>query len=372
MTELKRLNVSLTKHGAHKVAQLLTMYDKDKVVDHSWGKVPGINIERAQTLKTLAADRSGRVPALWNEARARGSETVNALVLLAIIFSHHQLISAMKLSTNKGHYVGRVNRRDLPGDKAFTNFAGDIEELGFSTAHATSYIDFDLHRIFQIPGLNELARELLREKLRAARWDEKRDIIDEATSLGFHEVLSVPEAQFRRWLESGASIPVDLDEEDAAFFFDGDDTPHDGTFEFRPGHRPKKTGKVKVKGTASEKEATLLHNAMQTSLYDALVKQHGKTCVAAENPTGHGTSVDLVVKTDAFCWFYEIKTAKSVKACIRQAIPQLLEYAYWSKKKPAVDRLIIVGPKKITKEATAYLQFLNATFGLKISYEHHP
>lgn len=36
-----RLNVSLTKHGAHKVALLLRKYGKDDVLDHAEGKERG-------------------------------------------------------------------------------------------------------------------------------------------------------------------------------------------------------------------------------------------------------------------------------------------------------------------------------------------
>jgi len=96
MIDVTKLSVSLTKHGAYKVALLLRDYDKDQVLKHLSDSVAGINIESAQAKKTLAADQHGKLPDFWNEARARGSETIDATVLLAIIVSHQNLIAAMR------------------------------------------------------------------------------------------------------------------------------------------------------------------------------------------------------------------------------------------------------------------------------------
>lgn len=372
MTDLSRLSVSLTKHGAHKIAYLLRHYDKDEVLEHLSGSIEGVNIERAQALKTLAFS-DGVVPAFWNLARDRGSETLDALTLIAVIFSHHALIGAMREAANKKRYMGRITLppRGTPLRKAYTNFAHIIEELGFSTEHSAEHVDFDLHKIFQVPRLNELVALLLTTKLKAAGWSAKNELVDEAVALGFHEVFAVSEPQFRAWLTTGdlAEIGIDEEAEEADFFFNADDEPTAGKFVFRPGHNAKKTGSVLVQAPKKAKQAELLHNAIQNKLFDLLVQKYGKSCVGTENLTGHGTSIDLVVKTDKFCWFYEIKSARSVKACIRQAIPQLLEYAYWDAAKGKADALIIVGPKPITKQAEAYLAFLRKEFGLNLTYE---
>jgi hypothetical protein len=97
------------------------------------------------------------------------------------------------------------------------------------------------------------------------------------------------------------------------------------------------------------------------------VRKHGVSCVGTEVPTGHGTSIDLVLKTSKLCVFYEIKVAKTVKACIRQAIPQLLEYAYWGPDTIA-DELHIASKFELTKEAKEYLEYLRETFGLPLHY----
>lgn len=66
------------------------------------------------------------------------------------------------------------------------------------------------------------------------------------------------------------------------------------------------------------------------------------------------TSIDLVVWKPAGFVFYEIKISKSLRKCLREAIPQLLEYAFW----PSADRateLVVVSPNKPTKDAKDYL-----------------
>lgn len=372
MTNLRKLYVSLTKHGAHKIAALLKKYEIDDVLNHLSDSEPGINIELAQAKKNLSANSSGKVPALWSKAKQQGSEAVDALVLVAIIFSHHDLISAMKASTGKRPFSGRIIRGKHIDGKAFTNIAHIIEELGYSTEHSSEHVDYDLHKLFRINSLNKLVTELLALKLEAAGWSKKNSIVDESVALGFHEVFSVTSAQFKTWLSRGvlgkAEVSTEaLDELD--FFFKADDKTPLKPFIFQPGHNSKKTGTISLKPSRKESIATLLHNEIQNSLFAKLMQQYGKDSVATEHDTGQGTSIDVVVKTDTFCWFYEIKTADSVKACIRQALPQLLEYAYWHGADDRADRLIIVSPHPLTKEAETYLSFLRRKFHLEIYYE---
>ena len=56
---LSKLRVSLTKHGAHKVATLLRAFPKDQVLDNTQGTHDAIRIDRAQAVKNLSADYCG-------------------------------------------------------------------------------------------------------------------------------------------------------------------------------------------------------------------------------------------------------------------------------------------------------------------------
>ena len=79
--------------------------------------------------------------------------------------------------------------------------------------------------------------------------------------------------------------------------------------------------------------------------------------------------VDAVVRRLDEYWFYEIKTDSSPRACIREAIGQLLEYAFWPGGREAC-RLIVVGESPLDEDSKKYLRQLRDRFALPIYYEH--
>jgi len=367
MTDLSKLSVSLTKHGAHKIATVLGECELRDVLDNLWGTIRGVKIDGAQAKKNLSVDKQGNIPKVWEEAKARGKNTTEGLVLIAIISSHHELIEAMKASSDGKPFSGTLVEGKELATKAYTNFAHLLDEFGFATKHTSEQVSYNLEALFKIPGLNELALKLLRIKLKTAKWDGKNSIADELVSLGFHKVFSVEEDYFRSWLNGGWD-EKELDE----FFLTASDQPSEGEFEFAPGHNERKTGGSSRSHKEKTTEVNLLHNHIQNELYSYLVKRYGKNAVGSEQPTGQGTYIDVVVKTKDFCWFYEIKTASTVKACIRQALPQLLEYAFWKEIEGGVDKLIIVSELPITDEADTYIKSLRDMFNLPLYYEQFP
>ena len=112
----------------------------------------------------------------------------------------------------------------------------------------------------------------------------------------------------------------------------------------------------------------LRHNDIQFALGLHLIEQYGKHCVQDEFPTGNGTKVDLALKVDGRMTFYEIKTSESARGCIRGALGQLLEYAYWPGAKNA-NELIIVGEGKLDSAGKYYLDALRKKFSLPIDYK---
>ncbi|MGA2620395.1 MAG: hypothetical protein ABSF26_22470 [Thermoguttaceae bacterium] len=141
-------------------------------------------------------------------------------------------------------------------------------------------------------------------------------------------------------------------------------------FDFKPGL----SKKVKAaKATLAEKELdlNLRHNLLQEALYRRLASQYGKDNIRAEQPSGVGTKIDIVVKTKNEYWFYEIKTALTPRACLREAIGQLLEYAFWPGSHEPT-RFIVVGESPIDKDGQEYLRRLRKRFSLPIEYETIP
>jgi hypothetical protein len=139
-------------------------------------------------------------------------------------------------------------------------------------------------------------------------------------------------------------------------------------FAFRAGCTEKASA---TKASLAERELNinLRHTLLQAALCNRLIKQHGAENVADEHASGLGTKIDVVLRrTGNEFWFYEIKTALSPRACIREALGQLMEYAYWPHANEAA-RLIICGETALDEDGAAYLKTLQQRFGLPIAYE---
>lgn len=364
MTDISRLSVSLTKHNAHKVASLLKTYGAGQLLS----RLDEVHAERAQTLKNLSVQR-GKVPEVWGKAKKLGDSAVDALVLVGIIFSHHQLIDAMINASGRSGFSGRVERdRQLAG-KPYTNFVQIIDQLGYATKRDYDGVSFNLRAMFEIPGLGPLVGELLGHKLIAANWNREGTIAAEATAQGFHKVFGINPTEFKRWLSSDTqpqAAATKLLLKDEEFFSAEDEGLPSRAFEFRPGHEERSVEPIDRSAPARTK-ANQLHNDIQNRLYAYLKDRLGSNNVGTEVDTGSGTAIDVVAREGSKVTFYEIKTGKSVRASIRQAIPQLLEYAYWPDGSRA-DELVIVSHLPLTKVAARYLSFLRSQFKLPLRY----
>jgi hypothetical protein len=156
-----------------------------------------------------------------------------------------------------------------------------------------------------------------------------------------------------RYVEShGATAPVPL--------------PKTG-FNFKAGRSKKATS---AKATLPEKELDLdlRHNCLQEALYQRLASKYGKDNVRTEQPSGVGTLIDMVMKVKAEYWFYEIKTALTPRACLREAIGQLLEYGFWPGSQEPT-RFIVIGESPLDEDGQEYLRRLKQRFSLPIEYE---
>lgn len=376
MTNLNSLKVSLTKHGAHKIAMLLQQHTANDILNHLLDSYPDINIDAAQARKNLSV-RGGAVPGIWDEVRALGVSAINALVLISIIFSHRDLIRAMRESSDKSTlFQGRICRGTHLDGKAYTNFAHTLDELGFSRPnHPDFYVEYNLEPLFEIEGLNAFAAEMFRLKLRAAKWNESTSLSEELARFRFHEVFSISQVQFFNWLRTGNVEGVMSDillEKDVDFFAPVTDFPLVKYFHFKCGHNQRQQGTVEKYTNKNKTLIELRHNEMQEKLYEKLVAEFGLENVGTELSTGFDSYIDVVVSVGREYWFYEIKTADTVKGCIRQALPQLMEYAYWNVECDFATKLIVVGPIPLTTTAGKYLDLLRTKFNLPIHYEHLP
>jgi len=119
-----------------------------------------------------------------------------------------------------------------------------------------------------------------------------------------------------------------------------------------------------------QRRIMLRHNKLTRALFFRLRKKYGTDCVHCNCPTqnGTGTLIDILVMRGRERWVYEIKVGENARQCIREALGQILEYAYWPGGLRAT-RLIIVGEPPIQKHEKAYLGWLRKEFGLPLAYE---
>jgi hypothetical protein len=143
--------------------------------------------------------------------------------------------------------------------------------------------------------------------------------------------------------------------------------PRDG-FHFRAGFTDRPAATT---ATLAERalDVYLKHNILQGALCRQLKSKYGPENVGDEQVTALGTKIDVVVRRgENEFWYYEIKTALTPRACLREAFGQLMEYAYWPGAREA-KRLIICGESPIDDQGKAYLRRLIERFRLPFEYQ---
>jgi len=127
-----------------------------------------------------------------------------------------------------------------------------------------------------------------------------------------------------------------------------------------------------------EKEYSTFHYEIQTGLKTYLEKKYGKNNVWVECPISKQSRVAIDIKSleNGDYIYYEIKPYPDVRACIREALGQLLEYMYYNKdinaqaiKTELPKKLIVVGKEQLNKESELYLDILNKVYKLPIEYK---
>lgn len=137
--------------------------------------------------------------------------------------------------------------------------------------------------------------------------------------------------------------------------------------EFRPGFKPKASSAIATQ-VRKQWKMTLRHNKLQKVLYAQLASRFGAENVRAEFSNVGRTSVDVVVRRGRAYWFYEIKTTESARECLREALGQVLEYAFWPPGARVVNRLVVVGEAVMDDECKKYLRLLKERFSLPVEY----
>ena len=122
-----------------------------------------------------------------------------------------------------------------------------------------------------------------------------------------------------------------------------------------------------IQATFSEKTLNiyLRHREIQRRLESALYTE-GYTNVRSEVQQG-SCFIDTLANNGSEIWLFEVKTAPTVRRCIREALGQLLEYALWPGA-VSPSRLVVVGEPAMNGDAVMYLEKLNSSLPIQLSY----
>jgi len=357
MTNLKKLKYSLTKFGAYKLAYLLEDYPANEILSRIDGN-KDFSINDSQVKKVLSVDESNNPPSIWDSVKQYGTEEIYDLVFLGLILSHHELIRLV----SKCYEDGNIIHRRQQDDKPYTNLRRASEDLGFGFEGSKESFKLDLSRIFYKDYLRGILRELFALKLKDAGWDGNSSLMDEARNTGIYKVFGLSFDDFSSW------ITGEVDQEFIEKKVKRPEKNYDGGINFVEGHKPKYEGTIE-KEFNKHQTATFEHNKIQTRVYNILKEEYPEDKFGTEVSTNIG-SVDLVKKASNGYVFYEIKTASNTRTSVRQAMGQLLEYAYWND----IDnilKIVIIAPTPVTEAAISYLTKLRTQFNLPVYYQYY-
>jgi hypothetical protein len=144
-------------------------------------------------------------------------------------------------------------------------------------------------------------------------------------------------------------------------------TTNNASFSFQP-NTFQRIASTSFTQAQKQIDVNLRHNAIQAALITRLSTQFGKQNISSESSSGISNKIDVILKNGSEYWFYEVKTGGTARACIREALGQLLEYSYWPGAQRA-SKLIVAGEPRLDEDAASYIASIRDIFSLPITYE---
>jgi len=204
---LDALTVSLTKNGYFKVSEVIKNHSRGEILANINGVYDGINLADSQVKGMLSYDdATNEFPEVWDEVKRLGSEAVDALVFISIIYSHKTLIDIFiksKLSEMRG-----CLKRDELDNKVYTNLVYSMNTQGMCPLErGADETYYDVSPLFLLE-IGALVKKVIGYKLVKTGWSEpsdqdyfSRNFYEQCYFYGFHDVLGISKEQFKQWLE---------------------------------------------------------------------------------------------------------------------------------------------------------------------------
>lgn len=215
MPGIEELKVSLTKNGYFKVADIIIEHPLNEVLDNLGG------LDRAQIVNMLVGDQeSGRLPEFWNDVKGK-PKSLNSLLFISIIFSHHKLIQVFAES-NIAEMSGIIKRENIrkifnsTHDKVYTNLVDTMERAGLCVVtRASPETRYSFEPLFRDMSIGPLAKNIFYRRLEQTGWKEPstndyftRNFYEQCFFYEFNKTLGISETQFEEWLE-GRTVEIE-------------------------------------------------------------------------------------------------------------------------------------------------------------------
>ena len=126
---------------------------------------------------------------------------------------------------------------------------------------------------------------------------------------------------------------------------------------------------IKRSFKAGTKEYEVLHNQIQDSFLIYLREQFPHDTISKEAPIrGINCNIDIYhTRSNDMSIIYEIKSYNDIKSSLRNALGQMLEYAYYSKR-DRKHKLVLVTHKISGDTMKSYINNINKMFSMDIGY----
>jgi hypothetical protein len=138
---------------------------------------------------------------------------------------------------------------------------------------------------------------------------------------------------------------------------------------FKAGHTPYARSQT-ANYTERELDMGLRHNWLQTQIHEALCAEYGAEHVGTEVTSLSNGEIDFVIERKGWRVFAELKTSARAMTCVRDALGQLFEYAYYGMKSPPSE-LWIIGTAKCSPNELSYLKRLRGQLKISLFYRRY-
>ena len=143
-----------------------------------------------------------KYPDYWKDIQ-KFQEEKKLFALLAVIFTHHEVIDLFATQFSKGNMQGVF--RMVPNNKMYTNIRSALVESGASASYLrrNNEVPYDLTPVFSNHEVGKLFKKLLADRI--YRISSKRlkdsDFYKFCYDNNFHKTISLSKQQFKSWLE---------------------------------------------------------------------------------------------------------------------------------------------------------------------------